>query len=70
MGKLEALLTQLQRRLVFRSGQIKYPQVPQNREESGGLAELLAEGAGARVGLDHIRGRVALGRQQGRSQSG
>ena len=67
---LEALLAELQRRRMVTAGHIKKPQVPQDWDMLWGLADLLAQGTGARVGLDDFGGRVAFGRHQRRSQGG
>src|SRR5262249_4360939 len=60
----EALLAQLQRRLMFSADDIKYPQVVQDQEMFWRLAELLAQLTGTRVGLADFRVSVALGRHQ------
>src|SRR5262249_5277494 len=62
--ELEALLAQLQRRLMFSADDIKYPQVVQDQEMFWRLAELLAQLTGTRVGLADFRVSVALGRHQ------
>jgi len=67
---LEALFAELQRRLMVAAGHIKEPQVPQDWDLFWGLAELLTQGTGPRVGLDDFGGRVAFGRHQCRSQRG
>jgi hypothetical protein len=64
LRKLEALLAQLHRRLMFRAGYIKEPQAMQDREMFWRLSDLLTQLTGTRVGLDHFRGSVALSRQQ------
>src|SRR5215510_5226787 len=70
LRELEALLAQLQRRLMFSTDYIKYPQVPQDQEMFWRLADLLTQLTGTRVGLAYFRVSVALGRHQCRSQGG
>src|SRR5262245_36616897 len=67
-GQREELLPQLQGRLVLSPFSIKLTESLQNRKKLGGVARALAELAGARVSVFHLRGGNALGGHQESTQ--